>query len=145
MTSDGISAHARQFQRHSIRYEVRIEPDPDHADQFRLSFPDAQMDMAVIDVSKGGVGLQSGVFLPKSMRLTLHISSTATDGDVHAQDMTIRGIVRRCAMTDHKPTYQIGIQFVDAQGHDEQVLIGSATEAASEVVQTASIGGAGVS
>ncbi|MBN2562000.1 MAG: PilZ domain-containing protein [Phycisphaerae bacterium] len=145
MKPDDISAHARQFRRHDTTYETRIDPHPDHADQFRLSFPDAQSGMAVIDVSEGGLGLQSGIYLPRSMRITLHISGVKAGRSGPARDLSIRGIVRRCVMSDHKPTYQVGVQFVDASGQDERFLIGEVAGSKSDAGEVVSVGGAGVS
>lgn len=132
MRNDDISARARQFHRHSTQYEARIEPQSDHADQFRLSFPDAQTGMAVIDVSEGGLGLQSGIYFPRNLRLRLHVSSVEPGLDSDASAPTVHGIVRRCVMIDHKPTYHVGVQFVDAQGHDERLLIQSSLHTSAE-------------
>lgn len=135
-----MSAHARQFTRHATEYEARIEPHPDHAEQFRLGFADAQTGMAVIDVSEGGLGLQSSVYVPKNMRLILHVSTSGADKEVHGRGLTIRGVVRRCIMVDQGPTYQVGLQFVDPRGHDERVLVESVTQATTEVEEPVTTG-----
>jgi hypothetical protein len=145
MKPEDISAHARRFQRHATTYEARVDPHQDHADQFRLILADAQVGMAVIDVSEGGLALKSGIYIPRNMRLVLHVSSVETDQESHAEALTIRGIIRRCEMLDHKPTYKVGIQFIDPQGRDERLLIESAAGSTSAAPQPASNGGAGVS
>ncbi len=143
MKLDDISAHARQYERHHTEYEARIEPHPDHAEQFRLSFPDTQMKLAVVDVSGGGLGLVSGFYIPKNLRVTLHVSGIPGEKGESNRDLTIRGIVRRCGMSDHKPTYQVGLQFADTHGHDERILIKYATVLREQNAEPVSIGGAG--
>ncbi len=142
MDSESISAQARQFQRHETKYEVRIEPHSAHADQFRVSYPGVLSGLAVIDVSKGGLGFISGIFIPKNLRLQLHVSGIGDGPDCHARDLVVQGIVRRCVMSDHKPTYKIGIQFSNPGGHDEKQLIHSIAEEFKAEKQPVAIGGA---
>lgn len=145
MGINDISAHARLFRRHSTHVEASVEPHEDHAAQVRFSSADARMQTAVVDVSKGGVGLESGSYLPKNLRVTLRISCATPSDDDQVRDLTIRGIVRRSVMVDHKPTYHIGVEFADARGHDEQTLIKSATKFLPSAGQVVPIGGPGVS
>lgn len=120
---------ARQFKRHQTDFEARVEPHPDHAPQFRLSFPDAATGLGIIDVSAGGVGIRCGVFIPKNLRVTLHLSDVAPENGVPGQLLAIKAIVRRPVLVDHKPTYHIGMQFLDPTGQDEQTLVRAATAA----------------
>lgn len=129
MKQESISAQARQFERHTTAYKARIEPHPDCADQFRLSYPDVQSGLDVIDVSAGGLGLRSPIYIPKNIRLTLHVSHVGDGQDATISPLKIRSVVRRLQMTDHKPTYQIGLQFIDPKGADEKQLIQSANAA----------------
>lgn len=142
MKSDSISAQARQFERHKVAFEARIEPHPDHAAQFRLSFPDAQSGLTVFDVSAGGVGLRSGIFIPKNMRLTMHVLNVGAMSVESGEVLKIRAIARRCDMVDHKPTYHVGLQFVDAQGVDEQSLIQAADRAVKKSEEAVAVEGA---
>jgi hypothetical protein len=123
MTSDAFNAAARLFVRHETQYEAAVEVHPDHVEQFRLSFPDTQSDMAVIDVSKGGLGLRSPIFMPKNLRVTLTIANFGAVKGKQGLTLKIRSVVRRCDMLDHRPTYQLGLQFVDPAGRDEQLLV----------------------
>jgi len=141
MSTDAIIANARQYKRHATKLEARIEPHPDHAEQLRLSFPDSKAGLAVADVSLGGMGLLIGIMLPKGMRLTVHIEPSAV---ICGQALTIRTAVRRCAMIDHKPTYRLGLQFIEPNGPDEQALVAAATRAEHHEKQLAGAG-AGVS
>ncbi len=129
MVNHSTEEMARQYQRHETDFQARIEPHPDHAPQLRLSFPDALAGLEITDVSAGGVGIRCGVFIPKNLRVTLHISDVATADGVPGQILTVKAIVRRPVLVDHKPTYQIGMQFLDATGADEQLLVKAATAA----------------
>ncbi len=117
------SEHARQFQRHATEYRATIEPHPDHAEQFRLTLPDSQAGLSVIDVSEGGVGVRSGIFVPKNLRLTLHVKGADDSSSVAPRVLKIGAVARRCEMVDHKPTFHLGLQFVDPAGADERALI----------------------
>lgn len=139
MSIDTTNAPARQYERHNTQYEARFEVHPDHAGQLRLILPDTQSGFAVIDVSGGGLGLLGGIYMPRNLKVILHISGA----DAADADLTIRAIVRRCAMVDHKPSYQIGVQFVDSAGHDEQILIKSVKQATSGQDEVVSVGGRG--
>lgn len=126
------SEHARQFKRHATAYHARIELHPDHAEQYRLTLPDAQAGLAVIDVSEGGVGLRTDIFVPKNMRLTLHVKGADESDSVAPRILKIRVVARRCEMVDHKPTYHVGLQFVDPGGADEKALIRAVREARAQ-------------
>jgi len=119
MTYDEISARARQFKRHETRYEARLDPHADDADQFRTCLPDAQNGLSVTDVSQGGLGFVCGVYVPRNLRVVLHISGAVPQG----RELTLKAVVRRCFLLDHKPTYQVGLQFLDPTGEDERALV----------------------
>jgi len=107
----------RQFVRKATRRAARIEPDPVHADQFRLAFPDAQSEVFVTDVSKGGLGLASTVFIPRSLKLIVHVPCP------DQRDLSIPAIARRCVLSDHKPNYTVGLQFCRPNGEPEAELL----------------------
>lgn len=117
MVPQDSGSMARQFVRKATRRAARIEPDPVHADQFRLAFPDAQSEVFVTDVSKGGLGLATSVFIPRSLKLIVHVTG-------HDQrDLCIPVIARRCALSDHKPNYIVGLQFCRSEGEPEAELL----------------------
>lgn len=62
----------------------------------------------VTDISRGGIGLRSRVFLPKQAHLTVTITDPALESPITA---TVR--VQRVVMTDRTPTYELGTAFVD--------------------------------
>jgi len=115
--TDNSGSMARQFVRKATRRAARIEADAAHADQFRLAFADAQSEVFVTDVSKGGMGLMTTVFIPRSLRLIVHVACP------DHRDLSIPVIARRCALTDHKPNYTVGLQFVQPGGEAENTLL----------------------
>ncbi|HVP11494.1 MAG TPA: PilZ domain-containing protein [Phycisphaerae bacterium] len=143
MKLDTVSAQARQFHRHAAQYKARIETHPDHAGQFRLSLPDVQNDLAVVDVSRGGMGLSTGFFVPKNLRLTLHVWGVTGEGEYRTEDLTVSVVVRRCIMVDHKPTYQVGVQFLDPSGAEEMRLVEAVVGVGKGDAQTAVMGEVG--
>lgn len=126
MKSDAVVLQARQFQRHTTRYKARLQVHPDHAAQFRLSLPDVQNDLSVVDVSSGGLGLASGFYLPKNLRLTLRVSSADDEDASRGHAATVAVIVKHCALVDHQPSYRVGTQFLNPSGRDEQTLVEAA-------------------
>ncbi len=140
-STDMMSAPSRLFVRHETRYEASVEVHPDQADQFRMSFPDALSDFKVVDVSKGGLGLRSSVFLPRNLRMILTVTGRNEEGVELPRPLTIRVIVRRCSLMDHKPSYLVGLQFVDAAGRDEQQLVKAAARAEDSAGRTVETGG----
>ncbi|HPF39898.1 MAG TPA: PilZ domain-containing protein [Phycisphaerae bacterium] len=128
MSTNHDAIHARQFVRHAVSIEARIEPHADHSEQYRLAVPDAQSGLAVTDVSGGGLGLRSGIFVPNRMKVIVHVMAGSQESGVASEVIRVRAIVRRCEMIDHKPTYLIGLQFVDASGVDEKRLIAVANQ-----------------
>jgi len=144
MSFDAATAPARQFRRHAARFEARVTPHPDHAGQFRLTLPEAQCGMAVTDVSAGGLGLRCGIFLPKNLRVSLQVKALDGGSAAAALELTVRAVVRSCTMVDHRPTYQIGLQYLDPAGRDERLLVQQGAAPVKETTRIVSSGGAGV-
>ena len=117
MTSPDSGSLARQFVRQATRRAARLEPDPTHADQFRLAFPDAQSEVFVTDVSKGGLGIATTIFIPRCLKVIVHVPCD------DQRDLTIPAIARRCILADHKPNYTVGLQFCRPEGEAEADLL----------------------
>ncbi|MEE8171078.1 MAG: PilZ domain-containing protein [Phycisphaerae bacterium] len=129
MIWDRGSLHTRQFQRRSLELPARLEVHPDHAQQIRFSFPEQQCRVSVIDVSEGGLGLRTSVFLPRSARLLIHVR---VDGDASGREVVVRAVVRRCIMIDVSPNYQIGLQYLDNDHTDIRELLNRAQTETSQ-------------
>lgn len=127
-------AASRLFVRHDTHFAAAVEVHRDHAEQVRMSFGDALSDFAVVDVSKGGIGLRSSVFFPKNLRVNLTVTRSKPISGKHAQPLNIRAIVRRCVLVNHKPNYLVGLQYLDPAGRDEQQLVRLSAEVKNESV-----------
>lgn len=124
MPTDAGAAIARQFKRRTTLRAARLAPHEEDAAQFRLAFPDVQSDLAVVDVSEGGLGLSSGFYVPKHMRVSVHLPARPAEaGQAALRALTVSAIVRRCTMVDHRPTYLVGLQFAEPGGADELELV----------------------
>lgn len=143
MKLDAISAEARQFRRLATRYKAYMEVLPEQAGQFRLSLPEVQLDLAVTDVSRGGLGLSTGFYMPKNLRLTLSVSNNDKIEGSSGRDFVVQGIVRHCALTDYRPTYHVGIQFLNPTGRDEKALAEASLEEKAKAGQAAAVGVSG--
>ncbi len=117
-----------------------MELHPDDASQFRLSFPDADAGLAVVDVSAGGIGLQSEFFFPRNIRLTIQVE---VDSGAGPRAFRVQVASRRCELIDHKPTYLVGMQFFDAAGEDEQALVRAIRKPQTPTEMDSSEAGAG--
>jgi len=102
----------RQHER--LRCELRAQAGvaPEHAAAIALSPLAADgagcFEPTVVDISRGGIGLRTKVFLPKQSRIAVTITDPAIGAPI---SMTVR--VQRVVMTDRTPTYELGTAFVD--------------------------------
>ncbi|MFT3686435.1 MAG: PilZ domain-containing protein [Phycisphaerales bacterium] len=102
----------RQHERLTCALAAEATVAPEHQGPIALSplAADASGKFAptVTDISRGGIGLRTKVFLPKQARLSVTITDPAVGTPITA---TVR--VQRVVMTDRTPTYDIGTAFVD--------------------------------
>lgn len=103
----------RQHERVRCALSAEATVAPEHAGPIALSPLAADgsgnFNPIVVDVSRGGIGLRTKVFLPKQARICVTITDPALEAPISA---TVR--VQRVVMTDRAPTYELGTSFVDA-------------------------------
>jgi hypothetical protein len=87
--------------------------------------------LTVVDCSVGGLGLQSGVYLPRGCRLRIRVVCGAGTANSRAIDGLI--VVRRATMTDRSPSYYLGSSFQEG-----------GSEAADQLLELVGRGAAGV-
>ena len=75
--------------------------------------------MRLVDCSPGGFGFNTGVFLPKMLRLEIVIEPDTTTGRL-AFSTTIK--IRRVIMLDYTPAYFIGASFEDSEVSERPAL-----------------------
>lgn len=118
MVWDSTHLQTRQYVRRAAEISARLEFHSDQAEQIRFAFADSQNRIVVTDVSEGGIGLRTEVFLPRNARLTVRVRSEA-----EGSELVIQAVVRRCQMIDLKPAYHIGLQFLETPAADRQALL----------------------
>lgn len=109
----------RTAARHDVALRARVAPAPAHAALLVLAAPsgvrDGWLSVDVVDLSVGGAGFISPVFLPRGCDLTMVLSPLAEGA---TETITVVGRIRRVVMTDRRPAYLIGVSF---EGQHEQV------------------------
>jgi hypothetical protein len=75
--------------------------------------------VTVTDVSEGGLGIRTGVFLPKRCRVSIRLEEEG------AGVAGVRLVVRRAVMLDRGPTYYLGLSFGEERGAAVQGLVSS--------------------
>ena len=84
------------------------------------------IDAFVTDASRGGLGVESAVFIPRGCRLRVRMRS---QGAVAAPEKDLIVRVQRVSMLDRKPTYYLGVSFV-SKGPEHEQTVGAMLEMA---------------
>ena len=105
--------NVRQHVRRQCRIDARARLDGPGASQVALarSITDAGrwFSVRVVDISEGGLGLESPVFLPRAC--TLLVRTTPTSQDDNCQ-VPFECRIQRVTMIDRTPLYYLGLSFV---------------------------------
>lgn len=80
---------------------------------------DGALVLTVADCSAGGLGLQTGVYLPRGCRLRVKAVGRGPEGP---ETIETTVIVRRATMTERTPSYYLGTSFLNA-GAEEVVRL----------------------
>jgi hypothetical protein len=101
----------RQAQRHDVALRGRFAIAEAHASTIRLArtsgLRDGVIEADVVDLSGGGLGLLSHVFVPKRAILTCKLFLPQSE----SLAFECEGTVTRVVMTDRRPMYLIGVTF----------------------------------
>jgi hypothetical protein len=129
--------------RRSVRYDVSIRASisvlPEHGSLVRFAAGagarDGWVDVDVVDFSSSGVGIMSGVFVPRRTLLMARLYGYGAENKVIVE-APLR--VQRVCMTDRRPGYLIGTSFADPTpksmdqiNHLLELLAGPAESAAT--------------
>lgn len=74
------------------------------------------VDVRIVDLSSGGAGVSSALFLPQGSRLTLRLTPPA------GSPLVVEVRVQRVMMLDRKPTYYLGTAFEGVPPDSAQVI-----------------------
>lgn len=119
MVWEGKHLQTRQFVRREVSIPARIELASEHAEQVRFAFSDTACRMTVVDISEGGLALRGEVYIPRNARLVVRVSPPGQ----HGADVVVSAVVRRCLLADIRPSYLIGLQFLDVSGAERDALL----------------------
>lgn len=101
----------RRTVRHDVVLRGRFSVAAPHASAVRLAKASGSRDGAVeadiVDLSAGGVGFLSTVFLPKRLLVDVEILAPRSGAPL----LRCRGRVTRTLMTDRRPMYMLGVAF----------------------------------
>lgn len=120
MQKNGDQLTVRQHERYACRLPVDIGIAAESPSRVTLSSSvgsgTGRVGATVVDCSAGGVGIESGVYLPRMARLHLRIEGTG------GEPIELEGTVQRSSMISRAPRYYLGISFRGGRGVDAPVL-----------------------
>lgn len=116
----------RQYERVkcSLAAELTVATEHQGIITFAAAVTNGQSTLPVtlVDISRGGIGLRSKVFLPKQSRLTVRISDPASPAGGKSISLSCQCKVMRVIMIDRTPMYELGTSFVDPSPADLQII-----------------------
>lgn len=78
----------------------------------------------VVDLSRGGLGLDSRFFLPRACNVRVGVSIPGFD------TIWVEGAIRRAAMVSREPRYYLGLSFSETSAKQVEALLAAAGAAA---------------
>ncbi len=116
----------RHHDRHELDLKAELVIDPEHVEQVCFTSSHAAVvnattiQVRVRDVSRGGIGVESPIYLPRMVKATVRLLLDGTSQPEGPLQRTIR--VRRCSMVNESPAYLLGTQFIAQDGETEADL-----------------------
>lgn len=114
----------RLYQRENIQLPVEFVVSEDHREQVRFT-PNSTATSrhtilgTAIDVSRGGMGMMVGEFLPRMCEGVIRVFRQGTGGmseEARGEPLIEAPVkVRRVLLTSHDPTYSVGMSFYNPQ------------------------------
>lgn len=118
---------------------------PEHATMIVLtnSAVDASgaIPTTVVDLSRGGIGFRSKVYIPKQARLIVKITDPAAGATESDTALTVLVKVMRVMMLDRTPNYEIGTAFVDPSPALKEKVLALIASIAKSTGQSGQTGG----
>ncbi len=122
MAGDKQGLRVRFAKRHDVALESELWIDSHHVDQVHFSPAAGDRARAVlVDVSHGGVGIVSTMFVPRGS--LLHFRALDPIDDNKPPLLEARFRVRRSRMTDRRPGYLLGGTFEDDRADFDERLM----------------------
>lgn len=118
----------RQHERFECRIAARIRVAAACGEQVAFSRAvgdgTGALEATVVDCSKGGLGLETPIFLPRGVLLTVHPGSGPGETGV----LEVR--VQRATMLDRSPRFYLGVSYVGS-GSEHDRAVGALLAAAA--------------
>jgi len=112
--AENTAVSVRRSSRHDVSLRAQLCIIGTHANLVRLAAPagarQGWLDVDVVDVSAGGLGFITNVFLPRECRIRLQVF--LDDSAVPTAEVPLR--IQRVNMTDRRPAYLLGASLADA-------------------------------
>ncbi|MDX2116707.1 MAG: hypothetical protein SFY96_00830 [Planctomycetota bacterium] len=122
----------RRSSRHDVSLRAQLCIAGTHANVVRLAAPagarQGWLDVDVVDVSVGGLGFITSVFLPRDCRARLRVF--LDDSASPTAEVPLR--LHRVNMTDRRPSYLIGASITDASDAEREKWKGVMTRISGE-------------
>lgn len=129
----------RQHERVTCELDAFARVEPGQGDQVVLSRSAAtggrsegEIRVSVVDVSPGGLGVRSPIYLPRGTKLRVIMSRSSPDAP-DAHQIVVR--VQRSAMIDRSPAYYLGGAFVQADPRQIDALLDRARSEGGQSAQ----------
>lgn len=123
MPPNGDQLVIRQHERFHCRLDAHARVPDDLHEHVALARTvgdgTGNIDVVISDCSRGGLGLQSHIFIPRGCRLKVRLKNTAPDS-TDPIEVLVR--VQRVTMTDRAPTYYVGVSFVGTSPAHEKAV-----------------------
>lgn len=116
----------RHHDRHELDVPAELIIAPEHVEQVRFTGVSAgavnatTLSVKVRDMSRGGVGLESPIYLPRMTKAVVRMWLGSADSAQQCVERLVR--VRRCLMASESPSYMLGTQFISREGEEESEL-----------------------
>lgn len=120
-TSDNLVV--RQHERHACAFDVSLASRTENVVLAQavgvggVRGATVSLSAALVDLSLGGLGLQSEVYLPKRSQVLVRLELPERVVEA-GESPTLEALVsvQRAVMSDRRPSYYLGTAFVDPQG-----------------------------
>jgi c-di-GMP-binding flagellar brake protein YcgR len=112
----------RRFQRLALDAEIKFKQFTDY--ERKIYYEDKEMDAVAVDISEGGIGIQTPRFIPEKTCLEIWISLSGLNPEgqmVFYGPVRVMGKVRWVIPWEDK-TFRMGICFLDMQEEDKKTI-----------------------
>lgn len=112
----------RRYERHELVLPAIVSVAPEHQSLVRFNSAVCERDgwipATLTDISPGGLGLMTQVFLPRMSLIRVRVLR----GHDEAQVLDVKVRVQRVIMSDRRPAYLVGTAFVEVSEEQKAII-----------------------